>query len=64
MAPTEDRARASQAGVDLGRDIMLHGGTQAGYHRDWTDGCIALSDAEVEEIRRLVPVSMPILILL
>jgi len=58
----EDRARARQAGVDPGGDIMIHGGTPAGYHRDWTDGCIAVSDAEIEEIWRLVPVGTPILI--
>lgn len=58
----EDRARARKAGVDPGGDIMIHGGTPAGDHRDWTDGCIAVSDAEIEEIWRLVPVGTPILI--
>lgn len=58
----EDRTRARKAGVDPGGDIMIHGGTPAGYHRDWTDGCIAVSNAEIEEIWRLVPVGTPILI--
>ena len=58
----EDRARARASGVDPGGDIMIHGGTPAGYHRDWTDGCIAVSNAEIEEIWRLVPVGTPIVI--
>lgn len=58
----DDRARALKAGVDPGGDIMIHGGTPAWYHRDWTDGCIAVSNAEIEEIWRLVPVGTPIVI--
>lgn len=55
-----DRRQARARGVDPGGDIMIHGGTPPGYSRDWTDGCIALSDAQIEEVWRLVPVGTPI----
>jgi murein L,D-transpeptidase YafK len=57
-----DRAQARKRGVDPGGDIMIHGGTPPGYTRDWTDGCIAVTNGEIEEIWRLVPVGTPILI--
>lgn len=57
-----DAAWAKAHGVDPGGDIMIHGGTPPGYGRDWTDGCIAVTDAEIEEIWRLVPVGTPITI--
>ena len=55
-----DRRQARARGVDPGGDIMIHGGTPPGYSRDWTDGCIALSNAQIEEVWRLVPVGTPI----
>jgi len=62
-----DRARARQAGVDPGGAIMIHGiGKEFGYlgalHRrhDWTLGCIAVTNEEVEEIWSLVPDGTPI----
>lgn len=52
-----DRTNASDRGVSPGGDIMIHGlpnglGWLAGLHRfvDWTDGCIAVTNAEIEEI--------------
>lgn len=57
-----DRAQARARGVDPGGDIMIHGGTPVGYNRDWTDGCIAVTNAEIEEIWRLVPNGIPIVI--
>ncbi len=57
-----DRAQALKRGVDPGGDIMIHGGTPPGYGRDWTDGCIALTNREIEEVWRLVPVGTPIVI--
>jgi murein L,D-transpeptidase YafK len=51
-----DRLQAKARGVDPGGDIMIHGGTPPGYTHDWTDGCIAVTNAEIEEIWRLVPV--------
>ncbi len=62
-----DRERARRQGVDPGGDIMIHGlpngqGFVGAAHRlvDWTDGCIAVTNAEIEEIWRLVPDGTPI----
>ncbi len=56
----EDRARAAAEGVDPGGDIFLHGqpnilpaGMTLGH--DWTAGCVALSDAEIEELFAATP---------
>ncbi|HFD92654.1 MAG TPA: hypothetical protein ENJ22_05135 [Gammaproteobacteria bacterium] len=62
--PSErDRERARRLGVSPGGDIMIHGIGQArerieGLHLlfDWTNGCIAVTDQEIEEIWRLTPV--------
>jgi len=55
-----DREQARKRGVDPGGDIMLHGSTPPGSTGDWTDGCIAVTNAQIEEIWRLVPVGTPI----
>jgi murein L,D-transpeptidase YafK len=62
-----DRERAHQLGVSPGGDIMIHGitnglGWLGANHRmsDWTDGCIAVTDAEIEEIWSLVPDGTPV----
>ncbi|QQP96403.1 L,D-transpeptidase family protein [Lysobacter enzymogenes] len=55
-----DQKQARARGVDPGGDIMIHGGTPPGYWRDWTDGCIALTDREIEEVWSLVPTGTPI----
>ena len=59
----QDRERASRAGVPPGGDIMIHGlpnglGWLGGAHRslDWTDGCAAVTNREIEEIWSLVDV--------
>mgnify|MGYP006337032899 CR=1 FL=1 len=57
-----DRSQARARAVDPGGDIMIHGNTPPGYARDWTDGCIALTDRQIEEVWRLVPVGTPIVI--
>lgn len=57
-----DRAQARTRGVDPGGDIVIHGGTPPGYWRDWTDGCIALMDKQMEEVWSLVPTGTPIVI--
>ena len=46
-----DVARAREAGVDPGGDIMIHG-LKDGVQRDgdWTQGCIAVTDEEMDEI--------------
>lgn len=58
-----DRAGAKRRGVDPGGDIFIHGtpgttGLPAALisRRDWTLGCIAVSNGEIEEIWRLVEV--------
>lgn len=62
-----DRQRARKLGVSPGGDIFLHGlpngqGWIGAAHRavDWTDGCIAVTDQEIEEIWALVPDGTPI----
>jgi len=54
--------RASQLGVSPGGDIMVHGlpPAYADYGSahsefDWTEGCIAVTDKEIEEIWRAIP---------
>ena len=62
-----DRERARNLGVNAGGDIEIHG-LESKYawlgklHRqsDWTDGCIAVTNAEIEEIWPLVAVGTPI----
>ena len=51
-----DIARAREAGVEPGGDIMIHG-LKDGERRDddWTQGCIAVTDEEMDEIWGLVP---------
>ncbi len=62
-----DRLAAAQRGVAAGGDIMVHGlrnglGFIGRLHRrwDWTAGCIAVTDPEIEEIYRAVPDGAPI----
>ncbi len=66
-----DRERARKLGVKPGGNIEIHGlGSNFGWvgslHRevDWTDGCIAVTNSEIEEIWPLVPVGTPVEILL
>jgi murein L,D-transpeptidase YafK len=63
----EDRQRAAKLGVPPGGAIMIHGlpngkGYIGAAHRlyDWTLGCIAVTDQEIEEIWDLVPVGTPV----
>jgi murein L,D-transpeptidase YafK len=61
----DDLARARKLGVPPGEDLFIHGqpnhyqgpGKKAG---DWTDGCIAVSNAEMDEIWRAVADGTPI----
>lgn len=62
-----DRERARKLGVDPGGDIMIHGiknglGWLGSMQRmmDWTNGCIAVTDAEMDEIWNLVPDGTPV----
>lgn len=60
-----DLERARECGVDPGGDIMIHGAPNDGTPRegDWTQGCIAVFNAEIEEIWSLVADGTPIEIL-
>ncbi len=50
------RAAAAAAGRNPGGDIFIHGGQgKRRQEGDWTAGCIAVSDAEIEEIWQMVP---------
>ncbi len=62
-----DRARARNSGVNPGGDIFVHGlpngyGAIGRLHRarDWTNGCIAVTDEQIDEIWKLVPDGTPI----
>jgi murein L,D-transpeptidase YafK len=66
--PSEaDRRSAKQRGVAPGSDIMIHGlpnglGWLGGLTllRDWTDGCIAVPNTQIEEIWARVDVGTPV----
>jgi len=64
---SKDVAAAERSGVSAGGDIMLHG-LPKGYAwvktahvlHDWTDGCIAVTNEEMDELWKLVRVGTPI----
>jgi murein L,D-transpeptidase YafK len=62
-----DKKHAEKLGVSPGGDIMLHGLPKlfawiGKYHlmKDWTRGCIAVTNHEIEEIYQSAPVGTPI----
>jgi murein L,D-transpeptidase YafK len=65
----QDRKQAAQRGVDPGGQIMIHG-QKNGYgwmapvlqNINWTDGCIAVSNHDMDEIWKAVDVGTPIVI--
>lgn len=62
----EDMARAQAMGIDPGGDIFIHGEPNSGKRRnenDWTAGCIAVRNREIEEIYSRVPLGTPVTIL-
>ncbi len=66
----QDRWRAASKTLDPGGDIFIHGlptrllpGEERNYvNRDWTDGCIAVTNAEMREIYHSVRDGTPITI--
>jgi len=63
----QQMAVARAAGIDPGGDIMIHGLPNQLKHdpsyyesRDWTDGCIAVTDQEMRDIWARVPDHTPI----
>ncbi len=64
---SKDRSAARKRGVDPGGDIMIHGqsngwGWAAPISRffNWTDGCIALSDEDMQQVWEAVDSGTPI----
>jgi murein L,D-transpeptidase YafK len=62
-----DRAEARKNGVSPGGDVFVHGlpngygAVGAAHHlKDWTDGCVAVTDEEIDEIWRVVADGTPI----
>lgn len=62
-----DMLRARQLGVDPGGDIMIHGlgpsfswAGELHRHNDWTDGCIAVTDEEMDQIWQAVADGTPV----
>jgi murein L,D-transpeptidase YafK len=62
-----DRVTAQKLGVSPGGDIMIHGlpnglGSLGSLmlERDWTDGCVAVTNEQIEEIWSLVDVGTPV----
>ena len=58
-----DIAYAAAQGRSPGGDIFIHGGPRAGIDPikpDWTAGCIAVSDREIEDIYAMVRDGTPI----
>ncbi len=60
-----DIAQAAALGVNPGGDIFIHGGPtnpRDRFKQDWTAGCIAVSDREIEEIWSMVPLGTPVIV--
>jgi murein L,D-transpeptidase YafK len=65
----EDKAGAARLGVPPGGDIYIHG-LRHGWrklfvshpHKDWTTGCIAVTDREIREVWALVPTGAQVVI--
>jgi len=63
-----DRERAQEKGVDPGGMVMIHGEHYEPAMRrvlrrkpkDWTEGCIALNNEDIDELWHTVPVGTPI----
>lgn len=59
----DDVAQARANGVDPGGDIFIHGAANSlrnRFKRDWTAGCISVSNREMDEIWAMVPLGTPI----
>lgn len=58
----DDIVAAAERGLPPGGDIFIHGrGPDGRFARgDWTAGCIAVDDDEIEEIYSMVPNGTPI----
>jgi murein L,D-transpeptidase YafK len=54
-----ERKKTPPQKTALGGEIYIHGG---GIERDWTEGCIAMKNAEIEELYNAVPVGAKVAI--
>lgn len=66
---TVDKQRSAKIGLSPGGDIMIHGLPNGEenvgpdrYQNDWTWGCIAVRNAEIEELFEHTEVGIPLLI--
>jgi murein L,D-transpeptidase YafK len=67
----EDIAKARKYNVDPGGNIMIHGTKNSwnaktaarARNHNWTDGCIALSNSDMDEVWEAVDIGTPISIL-
>lgn len=58
-----DRKIAKECGVDPGGDIFIHGGPTERADRDkpdWTAGCVAITNREVEDVYAMVRDGTPV----
>ncbi|ERL55929.1 L,D-transpeptidase family protein [Psychrobacter aquaticus] len=62
-----DKAKAQSLGINPGGNIMIHGQMNGFGHlawinqrRNWTDGCIAVTNSEMDEIMAVVKVGTAI----
>lgn len=55
IAQAEESERAPPQNTPLGGELLIHGG---GSRRDWTEGCVALNDQDMDELRALLPDDM------
>lgn len=67
---SRDAARARKLGKSPGGNIMIHGLPNEFHYapwlykgKDWTDGCIAVNNTEMDEIWEMVDDGTPIIIL-
>ncbi|MGS0679860.1 L,D-transpeptidase family protein [Shewanella sp. 125m-7] len=63
----EDRLRADALGISPGGQIMIHGenpnsnlSPEEAQQYNWTDGCIAITNAEMDELWRAIDEGTPI----
>lgn len=63
----EDRLRANALGISPGGQIMIHGenpnsslSPEEAQMYNWTDGCIAVTNAEMDELWQMIDAGTPI----
>ncbi|MCL1059131.1 MULTISPECIES: murein L,D-transpeptidase family protein [Shewanella] len=63
----EDKLRADALGIQPGGQIMIHGenphsnlSPKEAQNYNWTDGCIAVTNAEMDELWRAIDAGTPI----